>query len=236
MGAGFNQSVNRFRSQRGKILQQQILDTASFLGRDIEILDLGGRADYWLNVGLEGVARIVLINTTDVEFIGTGDASRLPRDRFEQRIGNACDLGEYADGSVDFVHSNSVIEHVGDWPEITAMAREARRVGRAGWIQTPAVEFPIEPHFHLPFIHWLSRPLEARALKLSPLATYRQCSAEERTRLVESIRLLSRREVTTLFPDCDIYVERFLIPKSYVARWQVAAGSGREVEPRAGRA
>ena len=223
MSLQFNQSVNRFRSRRGEILQQQILDTARALGRDVEVLDIGGRADYWLNVGVRGVARIVLLNTSDGEFEGTGDASGLPEHLFEKRVGNGCDLREYAEGSFDLVHSNSVIEHVGGRPAMEAMAREARRVGCTGWMQTPAAEFPIEPHFHLPFIHWLGKSAQAGALKLSPIAAYRQCTDEDRRGVVDSIRLLNRREIGGLFPGCEIYTEMLVFPKSYVARWRLPA-------------
>ena len=220
MTFGFDQSVNRFRQRRGVILRRQIDETARALGRKIEILDLGGRADYWQNVGLEGVERITLVNTATSEF-GAATANR-SNGVFEERIGDACHLADYPDSSVDLVHSNSVIEHVGTWTAMAAMASEARRVGRSGWIQTPSAAFPVEPHFHLPFIHWLSAPLRARALRLSPLAAYRQCSDAQRRDVVDSIQLLTRCDVAQLFPDCDIYVERLLLmPKSYVARWQL---------------
>ena len=70
-----------------------------------------------------------------------------------RKVGDACDLAGYPDRSVDLVHSNSVIEHVGGWPRMAAMAGELMRVARAGWVQTPAWEFPIEPHFHAPLVH-----------------------------------------------------------------------------------
>lgn len=223
MGLHFNQSVNRFRTRRGEILQAQILDTARSLGRDIVVLDIGGRADYWLNVGLKGVARVILLNTSAEEFQGTGNASDLPDHLFEMRIGNGCDLKEYPDGSFDLVHSNSVIEHVGGWENMAAMARESRRVGRTGWMQTPAAEFPIEPHFHLPFVHWLGKGAQAEALKLSPIAAYRQCSNEARRNVVDSIRLLTGREIGVLFPGAEVYTETLVVPKSYVARWHLPA-------------
>ena len=40
-------SVNRFRQKRGRLLRQQIEALADRLGRDIVILDVGGRPDYW---------------------------------------------------------------------------------------------------------------------------------------------------------------------------------------------
>lgn len=220
---GFNPSVNRFRAQRGRILQAQILETARVLGREIEILDVGGRAEYWTNVGTEGISRIIIVNTSEYEFSGEADVTGLPPELFEHRIGDARRLVDFADASVDLVHSNSVIEHVGGWPDIQAMAREVQRVGRTGWIQTPALEFPVEPHFHLPIVHWLGRPLQAAALKVSPLAAYRQCSIQERRDVVAGIRLLSRRDMATLFGGCEIYTEKLIVPKSYVARWRIAA-------------
>ena len=202
-------------------MRRQILETARLLGREIKILDLGGRADYWRNVGLEGVTRITLLNTSEAEF--SGETREFPTAVFEERIGNACDLSDYENQSVDMVHSNSVIEHVGSWSEMSAMAREARRVGRTGWIQTPSAVFPIEPHFHLPLIHWLAKPMRAQALKISPLSAYRHCSDAERKLIVDSIHLLTKAEMTHLFPNCNIYVEYFFIPKSYVAHWSLVS-------------
>jgi hypothetical protein len=138
--------------------------------------------------------------------------------RFETSVGNACDLSEFKDGSIDFVHSNSVIEHVGGWPEQTRMAQEVRRVGRYGWIQTPAWEFPVEPHWRLPIVHWFSRPLQARLLRTR--SRFRKSSIADLREIVESVSLLSRREFTSLFPQTSLFVERLaLLPKSYTVWW-----------------
>ena len=101
-----------------------------------------------------------------------------------------------------------------------AMADEKMRVGRAGWMQTPAWEFPIEPHFRAPFLHWFGDPLRARMLSLSVQPGIRNMDLHRRRRRVESIHLLSKSDVRTLFPGRTIEVERVaLIPKSYVVRW-----------------
>lgn len=211
-------SVNRFRFARGKVLKTLIGTLADHLGRDINILDVGGRPDYWGNIGLDRIARIELLNTRQGELDRMAPPD-MSANRFVRRIGDARDLRDYADGSVDLVHSNSVIEHVGGWGDMTAMARELLRVGRAGWVQTPAWEFPLEPHFRVPFAHWFSRSLQARAMGLSFVRRVRGLDLHERRRQVEGVNLLSRREVGALFPGRKIFVERLVIAKSYSVNW-----------------
>ena len=212
----FNQSVNRFRAKRGQALANQIRQLADLLGRSIVILDVGGRAEYWENVSVSQVETIDLLNLP-------GDDVYIPSDSrkevFRHRVGDARDLSDYPDKSIDLVHSNSVIEHVGNWEDMCSMAREVTRVGKSGWIQTPAWEFPIEPHFHLPFIHWFGAPIRARSLAISPLAVYRSYDPHARRSMVDSVNMLSRREFRLLFPNLDVHTERIIIPKSYVAHW-----------------
>lgn len=206
-------TVNRFRAARGRILRGQIEALARAAGRPIDVLDVGGRADYWANVGLEGIARIEIVNVDAAELEHAHAGTR-----FVQTVGDARDLSAYPSEAFDLVHANSVIEHVGSWDDMRAMAREVRRVGRAGWIQTPAFEFPVEPHFRLPFVHWTAAPMRRRLLWFAP--AYRSMGAAERRHHVDRINLVSRLEFAALFPDATIHVERFaLLPKSYVARW-----------------
>jgi hypothetical protein len=212
-------TVNIFRSSRGKVLRKLINDLHSHLGRDIRILDVGGRPDYWLNVGFDNVSKIEVINLEPSE-IDRQLPPGSPEDIFSPKIGDARKLTDYADNSVDLVHSNSVIEHVGSWKDMEKMACELMRVGRAGWIQTPAWAFPLEPHFRVPFAHWFGRPLQAKMLSLSFVERYRKMGLVDRRRHVERINLLSRREVQALFPGHPIYVEWFIFPKSYSVHWR----------------
>jgi hypothetical protein len=206
-------TVNRFRRNRGRILQQLIKATAAAAGHSLHILDVGGRADYWDNVGTEGVARITLLNMSIDE---TDRPTQYTL--FDHMVGDACDLSAHADQSVDFVHSNSVIEHVGDWDAMCRMASEARRVGRHGWLQTPAWTFPVEPHWQLPFIHWFGRPAQAKLLRLR--RRFRHTPLIKRRQIVDGVNLLSRSELACLFPDDTIRTERFLLlPKSYIVSW-----------------
>jgi len=212
-------TVNRFRQKRAKLLRTQISQLVLALGRPISILDVGGRPDYWLNVGLDGIAQVSLLNVR-AEELERPLPEGLPAERFTRSLGDARDLGDLPDRSVDLVHSNSVIEHVGGWHDMRRMASELRRVGLSGWVQTPAWTFPMEPHFHTPFMHWTAAPMRAMLLSASLRRRFRRMSLEQRRLAVESINLLRRREVVALFPGAEIYVERFLLlSKSYTARW-----------------
>jgi len=205
-------TVNRFRAARGRLLNGQIARLATHFGRPIVILDVGGRAEYWTNVGFDNIAAIRLLNSEQSEL-----DRKAPSDLFINELGDARDLSNYADNSVDLVHSNSVIEHVGRWPDMCAMADEVLRVGLSGWIQTPAWEFPIEPHFRLPFLHWLAQP--ARRAMLRASGHYGSLDIRHRRYHVDRINLLSYGEVKSLFPSCEIFVERLILAKSYTARW-----------------
>jgi hypothetical protein len=194
------------------VLRSQIDALIARAGRPIAILDVGGLSDYWLNVGTDGIERIVLVNKTD---LGRPD----PASIFDHVLGDARDL-QFEDLSFDLVHSNSVIEHVGGWDEMKAMATEVRRVGFAGWVQTPAWSFPVEPHFRAPFLHWFAPPIQRRMMSMSAEPYFRSLPLDGRRSWVDGTNLLTRAELQALFPNCDLYVERFAgFPKSYSARW-----------------
>ncbi len=205
-------TVNSFRRARGRLLAAEIARIADQAGRDIEILDVGGRPDYWDNVDVRRVSKITLLNLEEGELARGGNAAR-----FERRTGDARRLDGFAEGSIDLVHANSVIEHVGHWWDMQAMATELMRVGRHGWVQTPAWEFPIEPHYRLPFLHWLAPPARRALLRFS--AQYGKLNVSDRRMHVDRINLLSRREFEALFPGTRLHIERLVVKKSYVAIW-----------------
>lgn len=124
--------------------------------------------------------------------------------------------------SFDVVHGNSVIEHLGSREDQLRMANEVRRVGRGYWVQTPAVSFPLEPHFLAPVIHWLPRPLRKKLLPITPWALITHPSREYVDAVLNEIRLLKRHEVQELFPDATVERERLLgVTKSWIAVRQV---------------
>jgi ubiquinone/menaquinone biosynthesis C-methylase UbiE len=208
-----------FRRKRGKLLARKIQAISGRLGRSLHVLDVGGRAEYWDNVGMHNIAHVKILNNDENELNEIQETS-LADDRFSYVLGDARNLSDFEDGSVDFVHSNSVIEHVGAWWDMEAMAREMCRVGAAGWMQTPAWEFPVEPHFRVLFMHWFAQPVRRKMLWFSK--RYRHLSIIERRFHCDRINLLSSSEVKALFPSGSLIVERFIsLPKSYVVTWGV---------------
>lgn len=173
------------------------------------ILDAGGNPHIWQSVDL--ACTVVLLNRKPA----TGAA---PSSRFLWVVGDGRAM-PHRDRSFPIVFSNSVIEHVGDWPAQQAFARELRRVGGKLWVQTPAYVFPIEPHFIMPCAHWLPASWRKRLVRYFSLwGLLDRPSQQAIDRQVDSIRLLTYAEMQELFPECEILVERFLgWPKSYIA-------------------
>ena len=188
---------------------QQFLDTFGDSAA-MTILDVGGTDTNWRLVEVR--ADVTFVNIV----LPTEPSDVPPNMRYVRGDGTAL---EYPDGSYDICFSNSTIEHVFTWEQQRRFAAEVRRVGDGVWMQTPAREFPFEPHWLTPFIHWLPKRWQVklgRNLTLYGLA-YRP-SREQVEELVDEYRLLTLKEMKELFPDCEIRRERFLgLTKSYIA-------------------
>jgi hypothetical protein len=204
---------SRLRRRRSKPLLALIEDAYLEKG-ECSILDLGGTEKYWNSVPADFLSerncRITLLNRS----------APLPRNGrvFASRAGDACAV-DAADRSFDIVHSNSVIEHVGDWNRTRAFSAEVRRLARRYFIQTPNFWFPWEPHFGFPCFQFLPVPLRARLLLRRDLGFFKRCrSAAAAIEAVESIRLLDALMMRALFPDARLVPERVLgVTKSLVA-------------------
>ena len=182
------------------------------VGRETRVLDIGGTPDNW---GLlEDRPRVVLLNTPRAkqELSGAvawvaGDGRRLP----------------FADGAFDVVFSNSVIEHVGDAASQERFAREAARVGRGFWIETPNRWFPVEQHLLTPFIQWLPRGWQRAIVPRFNVWSLLVRVTEDRRRFyvehyLNDVRLLGMGEVRALFPGARVLRERFCgVTKALIA-------------------
>jgi hypothetical protein len=198
----------KLRRQRFQLLEQLL---AKHPG-EVQILDLGGTAEYWNTVLPHRSQRlqITLLNIDEPECVVPG---------FQYLQGDARDLSQFADQSFDLIVSNSVIEHVGDWTDQQQMAGEIQRVARSYYVQTPNRYFPIEPHFLFPGYQFLPEWAQLWLLQNMRLGTYdKVADRTEALALIREIRLLSLSEYRQLFPVAKIHVERFCgLKKSFIA-------------------
>ena len=178
------------------------------------LLDVGGYPGFWTSHP-QPVRQIDTLNVDDVSWTDTP----VPGHNIRTIVGDGCALPMH-DRSYDIGFSNSVIEHVGSWERQQQFASELRRVARKLWVQTPAYEFPVEPHYLTPFIHYFPRGLQRRILRWCTVWGWlERPDRVQINTMVDSTRLLKKWEMQELFPDCQILTERVLgiFPKSYIA-------------------
>jgi hypothetical protein len=205
---------SRLRRKRIAPLLEMIADAVRQKGR-CSILDVGGTRHYWQIVPDEFWNQYpvsVLIANIDRARVGSPDGP------FSYACADACNL-PYPDKSFDILHSNSVIEHVGNWERQVAFGREVARVGDGYFVQTPNYWFPWEPHFGMPAFQFLPVPLQV-ALIMSRKRGWQQRAptVADAMRSIESCRLLDERRFRTLFPDSELVRERLLgLTKSLIA-------------------
>lgn len=179
----------------------------------IRILDVGGTIKYWKAFAPtlpKCISQVKIVNL-DQESIIDGI--------FSVEYGDASDLSQFADNHFDVIHSNSVIEHVGNWRKIKRMAEEILRLAPRHFVQTPNFWFPFEPHYRRPIYQFLPAELRARLLERKSRGFMRKAKDyDEAMDIVESCNLLSYKQMQELFPNSRIYREKFLaLTKSLVA-------------------
>lgn len=180
----------------------------SMIQGDASILDLGGTVEFWQNVPELFSQSGIKITVINPELHDTEVGNVIVRQA------DGCNLAEFPDQSFDIVHSNSVIEHVGDWEAMAAFAKEVRRLAPRYFVQTPNSMFPFEPHYGLPLIHWL--PVDGRARLLKRLGRVPQ-NHDLALAAVERIRLIGRKQLARLFPDGQLMPEKMLgLTKSWM--------------------
>jgi hypothetical protein len=210
-----NSLVSRFRKARARRIVALIERIHAEKG-ECRIIDLGGEAGYWALFDREMLkakgVHVTLVNPGAIEDADDAALFTVVND-------DACSLAQFADNSFDLAHSNSVIEHVGDWVRMEAFAKECRRLAPRYYVQTPYFWFPIEPHYSAPFFHWRSEQSRARALmKRSHGFAERCATVGEAMRDVQYARLLDKTQFRFLFPDATHYDEVVLgLTKSIIA-------------------
>jgi len=185
--------------------------------KPVNILDMGGTQRFWevMDFTNEPDVFITLLNLTPPTVLYRN---------FLGVQGNALDLSRFREKEFDIVFSNSVIEHVGNYDNQRKMAQEVHRIGKRYFVQTPNYYFPIEPHFLFPGFQWMPIRLRILLIRHFKLGWVDKISDYDKAKeLIQNTRLLTRKALTTLFPNASLYEEKiFGLVKSFVVYdgWQ----------------
>jgi len=199
--------TQHFRQRRGQFLLANFPDI-----RELRICDLGGSQHFWEKLALDVPApniTIYNISRDETQSVVASNASSISVQIYDgRRI-------PVPDKTFDLLVCNSVLEHV-PIEERATLCREMSRVSRAVFLQTPAWSFPVEPHFLLPFVHWLPRRLGYWLAHFSPWRLLSRPSQETIRQYWWGTQLLRFKELQELFPAASIATERALgLTKSY---------------------
>jgi hypothetical protein len=211
---------NFFRKRRNRRLSLLIERLSLEKGGPLDVLDIGGSLIFWKSIpeNVRVKCNIILINLPGSYDYAPPDEDLRIRQQVSLSIGDARDLSKFSDGSFDLVVCNSVIEHVGSWLDMEAAAAEARRVGRNGWVQVPAFEFPVEQHYIIPLVHWFADPIQIKTLALLH-RSFQKRSFHDQHMTVQHVRPLTRTQLRHLFPEAEVWSEWIIFPKSHIATW-----------------
>jgi hypothetical protein len=193
----------RARAKRWDELLRRFPDLGS-----MRVLDLGGTPTFW---------RAAPVRPTHVTVVNLDSSLRAVEDWMHVRIGDACEPVP-EEHRYDLAISNSLLEHVGPAARRRAFANRIRASADRYWVQTPNRYFPIEPHWLFPGFQFL--PFAARvSVTRSWTGGHRHSRDPHRAaELVREIELIGPGEMRALFPDAELWIERFLgLPKSLVA-------------------
>jgi hypothetical protein len=205
--------ASRFRAARSRHIRTLIETVYAEQGR-CRIIDLGGSGDYWRAFGMDQLKRcgvtVTVLNVKPSHEEADGVLTFV--------LGDACET-DFEDQSFDICHSNSVVEHVGEWGRMERFAGETRRLAPRYYVQTPYYWFPVEPHYSSVAFHWLPRPVQVRRLMRRGHGFHdRAASLAEAVRTFESATLLDKSMMSALFPDADLVEEKVLgLTKSLMA-------------------
>jgi SAM-dependent methyltransferase len=200
------------RARFGRVVALIEAAAAQRSGETVRVVDIGGTFAYWS--ALEDQWHHLPLHVTLINLV----AERISDPRFTSLSGDARSL-DFPSMTFDVLHSNSVIEHVGRWTDMCRMAAEVRRLAPRYYVQTPNYWFPVEPHFRLPFFHWLPEPVRYQMVRARSWGFYKRGETpDEAMRSIEDSTLLDAARFRHLFPDADFVRERVLgLTKSLIA-------------------
>ncbi|WP_247403827.1 MULTISPECIES: methyltransferase domain-containing protein [unclassified Bradyrhizobium] len=206
-------AASSFRLARFSVFLD-LINSIPMMDRPLRILDVGGVEAYWRD------KRKLIARPVEITLFNLDGGQLAAKPGFVFMQGNACQMPEFTNNSFDVIHSNSVIEHVGQWSNMMSMAKEIRRIAPRYFVQTPYFWFPVEPHARTPLLHWLPESLKFRVVMAHKCGPYwsKAATVDEAMRTIQDSSLLDKRMFSALFPDATIISEKFLgMTKSLMA-------------------
>jgi hypothetical protein len=211
-----NSWSNKLRQRRFLLFKTFLLQHYSQSDSLIKIIDIGGRPSIWERNLIE--LQQVFPKTRFEITVANIQQYSSDFDNIQCVLANATSMKQFRDDEFDVAFSNSVIEHVGEYKAQEKMSKEVLRIGKKFFIQTPNYYFPIEPHFLFPCFQFL--PLEIKVWLISnfDLGWRKKTSNRENAlMLINSVKLLTRKQLMALFPEGKIFEERILaLTKSFI--------------------
>ena len=199
---------SKLRRKRFQVFNDCLKNTEM---KNPRILDIGGYSKYWdqLNDYFNSKYSPVLVNISK---------DWIEDSKYSSIVGDGKSLDFIKDKSFDVAYSNSVIEHMPNFEDQQKMIKNIKRVAKYYFIQTPAFISPLEPHFLFPFFHWLPIKWRVWLVRHFDLGWFKKTKDINGAKnLVESIRILKKKELKSIDIWAKIYFERvILIPKSYI--------------------
>ena len=113
----------------------------------VDIVDIGGTKEYWDIIPPDYLRR----RNVHITLVNISIPENLPDEHdavFSYKQGDGCRLKDIADYQFDLAHSNSVIEHVGNWEKMIDFAEEIRRIAKIYFVQTPIIFSPSNRIFY----------------------------------------------------------------------------------------
>lgn len=196
-----------FRAKRGRFILKHFPNI-----NNLKICDLGGSRHFWDNLGLDMPRKNITIYNISTNETG---AIKGGKEEIQLHIYDGYNV-PVKDRHFDLLICNSVLEHV-PVEKRKVFAREMVRISKNIMCQTPAYVFPIEPHFIMPFIHWLPKRISYYLVFVSPWKILSRPSLNTIRGYFFGTNLLREKELRELFPKSSIEYEYFCgLKKSYL--------------------
>lgn len=170
----------------------------------IRVLDCGGTVEFWQMNGaqLGSKVNVTIVNIFECKDVPTA---------FEWHVGDVRDLTKFRDREFDVVFSNAVINLMPSWQDQCRMSQEVKRVGKRFFVQSPNRYFPLDWRTLVPFFHFLSPQIQAWCFMHFRVGVYPRVRDPKQAHLLATrVRDLSAAQMRELFPECEIFRERFL--------------------------